>query len=100
MIFLAALRKVIATAVYVLLEICVSALSFVVLALPIGIVYLGVEFFKPSDTAKIVVFILGFAATFYVYDWLKSNSQKMNAIARSKTKRLILFIGGDDFLCK
>ncbi len=98
--FLSPIRQLIATFLYVFLDIFASVVQFILLGLPLLISYFAAQIFPFTQELKIIVFVCGFVAIFFVYEWLKDNGKAIDAKVRAKTKRFILYIGGKDFLLK
>ena len=95
-----AIRQVIATMLYAIFDVMSVFVQYVLMGLPVLIAYAILEFDILPKTIGLLLFLASFIGMYYVYEWLQTNGVVIDKWVRGKTRKIVVFVGGDDFLSK
>jgi len=94
------IRQLAATVLYILFDIIASIFQFIILVTPVILAFIVTEILDISKDIKIFIFIAGCIAMCFVYGFIKDKGKKIDSGVRIKTKKIVNWVGGKDFLNK
>lgn len=92
-------RMVLATVLYIFIDLIAVVMPFVLMAIPFVAAYLS-KHVLPSKDIQMILFIIAFIALFMIAERSVRWSRSLQTFFRIKTQKIIETIGGEGFLKK